>query len=85
MSWVMEKVMDVRIAFWGTSEFAVPALDTLVANGYKVVAAVTNPDEPKGRRQILTPPPVKMVAEKHRIPVFQPGDLKTENWKLKLS
>ncbi len=75
---------DAEIIFWGTPEFAIPVFEALVKNGYSIVAVVTNPDEPKGRKQILTPPPVKVYAEKYGIPVFQPPSLKIENWKLKI-
>lgn len=76
----MNETSEIRIIFWGTPEFAIPAFEALFNNGYSVVAAVTNPDEPKGRKQILTPPPVKVFAQKHGIPVFQPNNLKIENW-----
>lgn len=61
-----------RIVFMGTPDFAVPSLLTLLKEGYEVVAAVTQPDRPKGRKRLLAPPPVKVEAEKHGIPVFQP-------------
>lgn len=61
-----------KIVFMGTPDFAVPVLDTLVESSYEVVLVVTQPDRPVGRRRKLTPPPVKVAAEKHNIPVFQP-------------
>ncbi len=61
-----------RIIFFGTPDFAVPSLEALVANGYAPICVVTNPDEPAGRKQIITPPPVKVCAERHGIPVVQP-------------
>ncbi|OHA00650.1 MAG: methionyl-tRNA formyltransferase [Candidatus Sungbacteria bacterium RIFCSPHIGHO2_02_FULL_47_11] len=78
--------MDVgpRIIFLGTPDFALPPLDTLINNGYNVVAVVTNPDELVGRKQILTPPPIKFFAGKYKIPVYQPVNLKIKNWKLKI-
>lgn len=60
-----------RIIFFGTPQFAVPSLMALVENGWNVVAIVTNPDEPAGRGRVLTPPPVKVAAQKYHIPVFQ--------------
>lgn len=66
------------IIFWGTPEFALPTLDALVKNGYEISAVITNPDKPVGRKQIFTPPPVKVYAEKHKIPVFQPVKLNEE-------
>lgn len=82
---------NTNIIFWGASDFAVPALEALLREGYNITAVVTNPDEPVGRRQILTQPPVKRAAEKHHIPVFQFASLKNENsleienWKLKIT
>lgn len=63
-----------KIIFLGTPDFAVPTLETLVADErFDVVAVVTAPDAPVGRKQILTPPPVKITAQKHGIPVLQPN------------
>ena len=61
-----------NIVFMGTPKFAVPALEILINHGYPVVAVITQPDRPKGRGQILTPPPVKIIAQQHRVPVLQP-------------
>ncbi|QWV94071.1 methionyl-tRNA formyltransferase [Geomonas oryzisoli] len=62
----------LRIIFMGTPEFACPTLRTLIERGENVVAVVTQPDRPKGRGQQTLPPPVKVVAESHGIPVLQP-------------
>jgi hypothetical protein len=63
----------VRIAFLGTPEVAVPALEALVAaDDVEVVAVLTNPDRPKGRSRTPVPPPVKVAAEAHGLPVWQP-------------
>lgn len=64
--------MQPRIVFMGTPEFAIPSLEILLANDHHVVAVVTQPDRPKGRGRKFVPPPVKVVAEKHNIPVLQP-------------
>jgi len=61
----------------GTPDFAVPSLRTLLADGFDVVGVVTQPDRPKGRKRVLTPPPVKDEALKHGIPVFQPEKLRS--------
>lgn len=62
----------MRIIFMGTPDFACPTLATLIERGEQVVAVVTQPDRPKGRGQQTLPPPVKVLAEEHGIPVFQP-------------
>lgn len=62
----------------GTPEFAVPALNQLVAQGWNVVAVITAPDKPKGRGQKLIPSAVKEAALAHDIPVLQPANLKNE-------
>lgn len=67
---------EVRIVFMGTPDFSVPSLQTLVAEGYRVVGVVTQPDRPRGRKQELTPPPVKEAAMELGLPVFQPDRLR---------
>jgi len=62
----------LRIIFMGTPEFACPTLRVLIDRGEQVVAVVTQPDRPKGRGQQTLPPPVKLLAEQHGIPVYQP-------------
>ncbi|OPX42346.1 methionyl-tRNA formyltransferase [Ruminiclostridium hungatei] len=67
----------MRIVFMGTPDFAVPSLEMLVKDGYEVVAAVTQPDKPKGRGNKLAAPPVKEFALKNGIQVLQPEKIKT--------
>lgn len=63
----------MRLLFWGTPDFATPALRAIIGEGYDVVGVVTQPDRPQGRsRSELLPPPVKVVAIEEGIPVFQP-------------
>lgn len=62
----------LRIVFMGTPDFACPTLTRLIERGEDVIAVVTQPDRPKGRGQKLVPPPVKVIAEEHGIPVLQP-------------
>ena len=65
-----------KVIFMGTPDFAVPVLGRLVEDGYDVIAVVTQPDRPVGRKRILTPPPVKVEAERHQIPVYQPEKIR---------
>src|SRR5574343_43385 len=58
--------------FFGTPEYARITLEVLVKNGFMPSLVVCSPDAPVGRKQILTPPPVKVFANEHNIPVFQP-------------
>ena len=60
----------------GTPDFAVPILRALVSAGHNVVGVFTQPDKPKGRKFILTPPPVKVLANELNIPVYQPESVK---------
>lgn len=66
----------MRVLFMGTPDIAATALAALLDGGFRVVGAVCQPDRPRGRGMVLTPPPVKVLAEKHGIPVFQPETLK---------
>ena len=68
----------MRIVYMGTPEFAVPSLERLINDGHDVVLAVTQPDKPVGRKQVMTPPPVKVCAMEHGIAVYQPTSMKTE-------
>lgn len=70
----------MRVVFMGTPEFAVPSLEMLIKEDIEVIAAVTQPDRPVGRKRIITPPPVKMVAVEHNIPVYQPERVKDEEF-----
>jgi len=65
----------VSVIFMGTPEFACPSLEKLIENE-KVLAVVTQPDKPAGRGRKITSPPVKIIASKRNIPVYQPKDLK---------
>src|SRR5581483_5897807 len=63
----------MRVLFWGTPDFATPALRALIGEGFDVAAVVTQPDRPVGRsRSVLEPPPVKRIAIEESIPVLQP-------------
>ena len=62
----------VRAIFMGTPEFAVPALERMVAAGHAVTAVFTQPDRPKGRGQSHAASPVKIAAVRLGLPVYQP-------------
>ncbi len=70
----------MKIAFFGTPEFAVPTLETIYNSKHKIVLVITQPDKPSGRKQIITAPPVKQLAVKHNIPVLQPEKASDENF-----
>jgi methionyl-tRNA formyltransferase len=65
-------------AYFGTPEIATIVLERLKESGILPAVIITNPDAPQGRKMILTPSPVKIWAEAHRIPLLQPQSLKTD-------
>ncbi len=74
----------IRTIFMGTPKFAVPGLQALLKSpDFKIVGVYTQPDKPVGRKQILTPPPIKALAVKNNIPIFQPKKIKTETENIK--
>ncbi len=76
--------MSHSVVFLGTSAFAVPCLQALAADErFDVKLVVTQPDRPVGRKQALTPPPVKVAAQGLKIPVIQPEKLNAEFASLK--
>lgn len=75
---------SLRIIYMGTPEFAVPALEKLVAAGWNVIAVITAPDKPQGRGQKLVGSPVKEAAERLDIPVLQPTNLKDPGFQQEL-
>jgi methionyl-tRNA formyltransferase len=77
----------LRIIYMGTPQFAIPALETLIAGskpglvlqeGYEIVTVITRPDKPSGRGKEIVYSPVKQLALSHEIPVWQPGSLKRQ-------
>jgi methionyl-tRNA formyltransferase len=62
----------MRLVFMGTPDFAVASLEALLRSEDPVVGVVTQPDRPKGRGNILTPSPVKLLAQQSQIPLLQP-------------
>ncbi|WP_416826902.1 methionyl-tRNA formyltransferase [Ectobacillus polymachus] len=69
----------VKIVFMGTPDFSVGVLRRLITDGYEVIAVVTQPDKPVGRKRVLTPPAVKVEAEIHNIPVLQPVKIREKS------
>lgn len=63
----------MNIVFAGTTEFGIPSLEKIKD---QVVLVITQPDQPVGRKRILTPPPIKFWAEKNGIPIEQPERIK---------
>jgi methionyl-tRNA formyltransferase len=68
------------ILFMGTPDFAVPSLKILIENKLPLVGVVTQPDRPSGRGHRLMPPPVKMLAQAHGLPVLQPERIRDESF-----
>ena len=66
----------MRLVFMGTPDFAVASLEALLQSDDSVVGVVTQPDRPKGRGQVLTPSPVKLLAQRANIPLLQPLKMK---------
>jgi methionyl-tRNA formyltransferase len=69
---------SLRIIFAGTPDFAARHLDALLSSEHQIVGVFTQPDRPAGRGNKLTPSPVKVLAEQHQTPVFQPKSLRPE-------
>ncbi len=88
----MSPAQKTSVWFLGTSAFAVPSLEALVKDpAFSVDLIITQPDRPVGRKQELTPPPVKVAALKHGLTILQPEDINSQltepnsqfvNWKL---
>jgi methionyl-tRNA formyltransferase len=67
----------VKVLFWGTPEFAAPALGALLGEGFDVIGVVTQPDKPQGRsRSRVVPSPVKELALEENLPIYQPESVR---------
>ncbi|HTW96735.1 MAG TPA: methionyl-tRNA formyltransferase, partial [Candidatus Methylomirabilis sp.] len=67
----------LKIIFAGTPDFAVPVFKALLADAdFEIAAVITQEDKPVGRKQTLTPPPVKVVAQEFNLKIFQPDKIK---------
>ncbi len=69
---------SLRIIFAGTPDFAARHLDALLSSEHQIVGVFTQPDRPAGRGKKLMPSPVKVLAEAHDVPVFQPSSLRPQ-------
>jgi methionyl-tRNA formyltransferase len=74
----------LRTVFFGTADFAVPALMALIEAGHEVLAVVTQPDKPQGRGMQMTASPVKRAAERHDLPVLQPRRVRSASFIAKM-
>ena len=70
----------MKILFMGTPDFAVPSLRALYGSGEEIVGVVTQPDKPRGRGYVLTPPPVKTYAAAHGLPHMEKSCRRT-SWR----
>ena len=68
----------MRVVFLGTPTFAVPSLRILLEHSYEICGVFTQPDRPSGRGQKLQPSPIKVLAQDHGIPVYQPARIRDE-------
>ncbi len=69
----------MRLVFFGTPDFAVPTLATLLAAPqFEILGVVTQPDQPQGRGQKIQPSPVKTLAQQHHLPLWQPQRLRRD-------
>lgn len=68
----------MKILFMGTPDIAVKSLEALISHGHDICAVFTREDKPVGRKQVLTPPPVKVFALEKGIKVYQPKTVKTD-------
>lgn len=76
LSFAKERIDMTKIIFMGTPAFSATVLEGLLSdNNYEVIAVVTQPDRLVGRKKVLTMTPVKEVAVKHHLPVYQPEKL----------
>ncbi len=75
----------LKIIFLGTPEFGAIILEKLAETNFKPILVITAPDKPVGRKQILTLPPVKVIAQKYKIPILQPDKILDSKFKNRVS
>ncbi len=77
---------ELKLIFMGTAELSCPCLERLAADpAFHLLAAVTQPDKPRGRDLKLLPPPVKVLAQRMSLPVLQPPKARDEHFISQLS
>jgi len=75
----------MKIAYFGTPDFAVPTLDAIAESAHEVVLVVSKPDRPVGRHKVMTAPPVVELARRLELPTTQPGGLKGDRFAAELA
>ena len=74
----MKQKKDYRIIYMGTPMMSAKILESLIQDGFNIVALIAQEDKPQGRKGILEKVPTKVVAEKYNIPVYQPHRIRKE-------
>ena len=69
----------MRVLFMGTSNFAVPSFEKLIREKFDIVGVVTQPDRPSGRGRKLQASPIKLIAEKNKLNIFQPEKVREKS------
>jgi methionyl-tRNA formyltransferase len=70
----------MKVIFMGTPDYASRILQSLIEDdNIEVVAVYTQPDKPVGRKKVMTPPPVKVLAQEYNIALYQPNRLRDED------
>ncbi len=72
------RVLEMKLIFAGTPDFAVPALQSLIDSKHDVLAVYTQPDRPAGRGRQLKASPIKQLAERYSLKIFQPETLRDQ-------
>jgi len=80
---LLNNTMKPKIIFLGTPEFGAIVLEKLIKNEFKPALVITASDKPVGRKQIITPSPVKIIAEKYKVTVLQPKKIQEAESKIK--
>lgn len=72
------KYNEARIIFMGTPSISSYVLERMIQYGFNVVALISQPDRPVGRKHVITPTPTKEIALKYNIPVYQPEKIRKD-------